>query len=55
MLYKRMCCLFLIGATIGLALGILYAPRSGKETREMLKRKMEEMREKCAKSSGKVV
>ena len=32
---------FLMGAVIGLAIGFLYAPQSGKETREQLKAKVE--------------
>ncbi|MFA6914392.1 MAG: YtxH domain-containing protein, partial [Endomicrobiia bacterium] len=29
---------FLLGATVGIAVGLLYAPKSGKETRAQLKR-----------------
>lgn len=35
-----------VGAILGFALGILLAPQSGKETREMLKREAEEIKEK---------
>ena len=33
---------FLLGAGIGLGLGILFAPKSGKETREDLKKSLQE-------------
>lgn len=36
-----------IGAAAGVALGILTAPKSGKETREDLKRKAEEAKDKA--------
>jgi gas vesicle protein len=37
----------LVGGLIGLALGILYAPKSGKETREEIAKTAEELREKA--------
>ena len=37
---------FLLGAGIGVGLGILFAPKSGKETRADLKKKMDELIEK---------
>lgn len=37
---------FLLGAGIGVGLGVLFAPKSGKETRADLKKKMEELLEK---------
>ena len=37
---------FLIGAMVGGALGILYAPKAGRETRTLLKEKVEEVPEK---------
>ena len=37
----------LVGGLIGAAIGILYAPKSGKETREDLSRKAEELIEKA--------
>lgn len=45
---------FLAGVAIGLAIGFLYAPRSGKETRELLKGKAEEMQEKATEVAEKV-
>ena len=34
---------FVLGAAVGVGLGILFAPRSGKETRKMLKDKMDDL------------
>ena len=39
--------MFVAGAAIGAGLGVLFAPRSGKETRKMLKDKMDELVEKA--------
>lgn len=38
---------FLLGAGIGVGLGILFAPKSGKETRRDLKEKMDDLVEKA--------
>ena len=38
---------FLLGAGIGVGLGILFAPKSGKETRKELKEKMDDLVEKA--------
>ena len=38
----------LAGTAIGLAVGLLYAPRPGTETREMLRERTEEARHKAA-------
>ena len=38
---------FLLGAGIGVGLGILFAPKSGKETRQDLKEKMDDLVEKA--------
>ena len=38
---------FLLGAGIGVGLGFLFAPKSGKETREELKKKMDQLVEKA--------
>ena len=46
--------LFLAGAIIGAAIGILFAPKSGKETREDLKELSDDIAEKL-KEKGKVV
>ena len=37
-----------VGAVVGIAIGILYAPRPGEETREILMEKAEEIKEKAA-------
>ena len=34
---------FLAGAAVGIGLGVLFAPKSGKETRKELKEKFDEM------------
>ena len=38
---------FLAGVLVGTAIGILFAPRPGKETREQLKKKTAEFMEKA--------
>lgn len=38
---------FLLGAVAGVAIGFLYAPKTGKETRAMLKEKAGEVKEKA--------
>lgn len=39
-------CKFLAGAAVGGALGVLFAPKSGSETRKELKKKLDELVEK---------
>lgn len=41
---------FLLGGIIGAAIGMLYAPRSGDETRQMLADNSQEMKDKAMKS-----
>ena len=43
----------LAGAVFGVAVGMLYAPKSGAETREMLKEKAVEAREKAMEAREK--
>ena len=43
----------LLGAAVGVAIGFLYAPQPGKETRELLKEKAETAREKAAEVAEK--
>jgi gas vesicle protein len=43
----------LTGAAIGGALALLYAPKSGKETREQIKRKFEELENELENLKGK--
>ena len=45
---------FFLGAIAGAAIGFLYAPQPGKETRELLKHKAEEAREKASEAAEKV-
>jgi len=45
---------FLLGVGIGAVLGVLFAPRPGKETRERLKKVSEEALEKGKESLGEV-
>jgi gas vesicle protein len=44
---------FLLGAVAGLAIGFLYAPKSGRETRAMLKEKGSEVKEKAKELASK--
>lgn len=44
----------LIGAVIGGAVALLYAPQSGTETRRMVKEKALEAKEKAAKAVSKI-
>jgi gas vesicle protein len=44
----------LAGAMFGVAVGMLYAPKSGADTREMLKEKAMEAREKAGEMVDKV-
>ena len=44
---------FIIGAVAGVAVGFLYAPKSGKETRALLKEKVGEVKEKASEMTGK--
>ena len=43
---------FLLGLGVGVAVGVLFAPKSGSETRELIKSKAEEGKEYLAKRSG---
>jgi gas vesicle protein len=43
-----------IGAVIGLAVGFLFAPQSGEETRQLIKEKAVMAREKAAEIKDKV-
>lgn len=45
---------FLIGAVVGVAVGFLYAPKAGKETRAMLKEKAGEVKEKASEVTARV-
>ena len=44
---------FVIGAIAGLAVGFLYAPKAGRETRALLREKAEEVREKAGEVTEK--
>lgn len=39
---------FILGAIAGVAVGFLYAPKAGKETRSLLKEKAGELKEKAS-------
>jgi gas vesicle protein len=44
---------FIIGALAGVAVGFLYAPKAGRETRTLLKGKAEEVKEKAGEVTEK--
>jgi len=44
----------LVGAVIGVAVGLLYAPQPGTETRRLVKEKASEIKEKTSKAVGKI-
>ena len=44
----------MIGAFIGLAVGFLYAPQEGKETRRLVKEKAADIREATARAARKM-
>ncbi|NHJ85994.1 MAG: YtxH domain-containing protein [Asgard group archaeon] len=46
---------FLMGAAIGAVVGIAYAPKSGRETRALLKEKAEEVAEKARETAEKAM
>ena len=46
---------FFVGGLIGMALGILFAPKSGKETREDITRKADELLAKAKEEYGKAI
>ncbi len=45
---------FLLGAVAGLAIGFLYAPKPGRETRAMLKEKAVEIKDKAGEGVEKI-
>jgi gas vesicle protein len=45
---------FFLGVGVGLAVGLLFAPKSGEETRALLKGRAEEGREFVKRKSGEV-
>ena len=44
----------IVGAAVGLAIGFLYAPQSGKETRRMVKDKVVALKEKASEAISKI-
>ena len=44
----------IVGAVVGLAIGFLYAPQSGKETRRMVKDKVVALKEKASEAISKI-
>jgi gas vesicle protein len=45
---------FLLGAVVGVAIGFLYAPKPGKETRALLREKAAEVTEKAKEAASEV-
>ncbi len=45
---------FVIGAVTGVVLGLLFAPRSGEETREILKEKARDIKEQVTEATKRV-
>jgi gas vesicle protein len=45
---------FVMGAVIGAALGILFAPKAGRETREDLRRVSRDLRDKASEKASKL-
>ena len=45
---------FIIGAIAGVAIGFLYAPKSGKETRALLKQKASEVKERASAMTSRI-
>ena len=46
---------FIFGLVVGAAIGLLYAPKPGKEVREIIKHKAEEVKEKAGEVAEKTV
>ncbi len=44
----------LIGASVGAGIALLYAPKAGKDTRRMLRRKAEDARSAIAETGGQI-
>jgi len=44
---------FIVGTVVGVGIGFLYAPKSGKETRTLLKEKAGEVKEKASEVTGR--
>ena len=44
----------ILGAVVGAAIALLYAPQSGPETRRLVKEKALEVKEKAAKAASKI-
>lgn len=44
----------MMGAVVGAAIALLYAPQSGPETRQLVKEKALEIKEKAAKAAKKI-
>jgi len=44
----------LMGMVVGAAIGLLYAPQPGTETRRIVKEKASEIKEKAAKAAAKI-
>jgi gas vesicle protein len=51
---RNLCLGFLAGAVVGAAIGLLCAPQSGAETREMLAQKANEVKDKVTEAADMV-
>jgi gas vesicle protein len=45
----------LVGAIAGTLLGVLFAPRSGKETRKLIKKKVQNLKDQAVEVKDKIV
>ena len=51
---KNLCAGILVGSIAGVAIGLLFAPQSGKETREQIGEKLDELQDKVIELTSKI-